>query len=117
MPLFLETLVTVPVRSNTVRFGTVPRTVRSDIEMYDIVPCVFDGVQYGTPCIQDCVHVTVPFSFVQGIKNYKRNNTHFKHKYLKEKFSRIPLIVLRIIEIYMDVDPHLDHRAAPLIVN
>ena len=42
MPPFSETIVTVPIRANTVRFSTVPRTVRSDTELYDIVPC------YGT---------------------------------------------------------------------
>ena len=78
MPQFLETVVTVPIRSDTVRFITVPRTVRSHKEMYDIVPSVFNTVHYGTPCDQDYVPVTVPFSFVQGLKTSKRNNTHYK---------------------------------------
>ena len=84
--------------------------------MYDTVPGVFNTVQNGTPCInQDCVHVTVPFSFVQGLKTYKRNNTHYKNKY-KKKFSSTPFIATRIIELFKDVDPNLDQRAVPLTI-
>ena len=78
MPPFSETLFKVPIRSDTVRFITVPRIVRSDTKLYDSVPGVFNTVQYGTPCNQDFVPVTVPFSFVQGLKTSKRNNTHYK---------------------------------------
>jgi hypothetical protein len=35
-PPYSETLVTVPIRLETVRFCTVPRTVRFDTELYDI---------------------------------------------------------------------------------
>ena len=78
MPPFSETIVTIPIRSNTVRFNTVPRNVRSDRELYNIVPSVFNAVQYGTPYNQDFVPITVPFSFVQGLKTSKRNNTRSK---------------------------------------
>ena len=61
MPQFSETTVTIPIRSDTVRFSTVARTVRSDTKMYDNVPGVFNIVQYGTQCNQDYIHVTVPF--------------------------------------------------------
>ena len=108
-----EIVVTLPIRSNTVRVSTVPRTVLSPTEMYHTVPGVPNTVQYSTPCNPDYVPITVPFSFVQGLKTSKRNNTHFKNKY-KKKFSRTPLIVPRIIELSKDVDPHLDQRVAPL---
>jgi len=83
---FSETLLktqslTVPIRSDTVRFSTVPRIAHSDTEMYDTVPGVFNTVQYGTLCNKDFVPATVSFSFVQGFKNFKRNNTHYKNKY------------------------------------
>ena len=52
--------------------------MRSNTELYDIVLGVFDAVQYGTPCYQDFVPITVAFSFVQGKKTYKRKNTHNK---------------------------------------
>ena len=68
MPLFRETVVTVPIRADTVRFDIVPRTIvtiRSDTRLYDTVLGVFHAVQYGTPCKQDFVPITVPFSFVQ----------------------------------------------------
>ena len=107
MPPFSETVVTVPIRPDTVRFSTVTRTVRSDIKLYDTVPGVFNAVQYGTPYNQDYVPATVPFSFVQGFKTSTHNNTHFKNKY-KKKSSRAPLIVPRIIELPKDADPHLD---------
>jgi hypothetical protein len=107
MPPFSEKLVTIPIRSDTVRFGTAPRTIRSDIEFYNIVPCVFDAVQHGTSSNLDFVPITVPFSFVEGLETSKRNNTHFKNKY-KKKFSRTPSIVPRIIELSKDADPHLD---------
>ena len=94
--------------------STVPRTVRYNTKLYDIVPGVFDAVQYGTPCNQDFVHVTVPFSFVQGLKTFERNYTHlYKNKY-KKKVSRTPLIVPRIIELSKDANPHLDQRVVPL---
>ena len=63
-----ETIVTVPIRVDTVRFSTVLGIVRSDTKMYDNLPSMFDAVQYGTPCNQDSIHVTVPFLFVQGLK-------------------------------------------------
>ena len=107
IPQFSETTVIVPIRSDTVRFSIVPRIVRSDTELYDVVPGVLNAVQYGTPCNQDYVAVTVPFSFVQGFQTSKRNNTHIKNKY-KKKFSRTPLIVPRIIELSKDANPHLD---------
>ena len=107
MPPFPEIIVTVPIRSDTVHFSTVQRTLRSPTEMYDIVPCVFNTVQYGTPCNQDSVHVTVPFSFVQGLKTSKSKNTHLRNKYNK-KFSRTTLIVPRIIDQSKDTHPHLD---------
>ena len=113
MPLCLETVVTVPVSSDTVRFNTVPRIVRSDTKLYDTVLGVFNAVHYGTPCTQDFVLVTVPFSFVQGSKTSKRNNTHIRNKNNK-KYSRTPLIVPRIIDQYKDADPHLDRAEAPL---
>ena len=80
MPQFLEAVVTVPIRLDKVRFSTVQRTVRSPTEMYDTVPGVFNTVQYGTPCNQDSLSVTVPFSFVQELKTSKRNNTHLRNK-------------------------------------
>jgi hypothetical protein len=61
MPPFSETIVAVPIRSYTVRLSTVTRTVRSDTELYDTVLGVLNAVQYGTPCNQDYVSVTVPF--------------------------------------------------------
>jgi hypothetical protein len=61
-----ETSITITIRSDTVRFGTVPRTVRSDTKLYDTVLGVFNAVQYGTSCNQDFEHVTVSVSFVQG---------------------------------------------------
>ncbi len=55
------------------------------------------------------VPLTVPLTFVQGLKSSKRKNTHFKNKYLKKKkFPRTPLLVPRIIELSKDADPHLD---------
>ena len=105
----------MPIRSDTVRFSTLPRTTRSDTERYNNAPSVFDAVQYGTPCNPNFVPITVPFSFVEGSKSSKRNDTHFKNKYNK-KFSRTPLIVPRIIEPSKDVDPQLDQRVAPLTV-
>ena len=75
--------------------------------MYNIVPVVFDAVQYGTPCNPDFVSITVSFSFVEGLKTYKRNNIHDKNKH-KKKSSRTPLIVPRIIELSKDANPHLD---------
>jgi hypothetical protein len=107
MPPFSGPSVTIPIRSDTVRFGTVPRIVRSDIEMYNTVPSVFDVVQYGTPCNPDFVPIMAPFSFVEGLKTPKRKNTHYKNKY-KKKSSRTPLIVPRIIERSKDAYPHLD---------
>ena len=61
MTPFSETLASEPIRSDTARLSTVPRIVRSDKELYDTVPGVFNTVQYGTPCNQDSVHVTVHF--------------------------------------------------------
>ena len=55
MPQFSETIATIPMRSDSVRFDHVPHTVRSDAKLYDNVPGVFDAVQYGTPCSQDFV--------------------------------------------------------------
>ena len=69
MPQFPETLVTVPIRSDTVRFSIVTRNVRSDTELYDIVLGVFNTIQYGTPCNQDFVPITVPFFIRIRIKN------------------------------------------------
>ena len=69
MPQFLETIVTIPIRSDMVRISTVPRIVRSPVEMYDIVPGVFNTIQYGTPCNQDFVPITVPFFIRIRIKN------------------------------------------------
>ncbi len=83
MPPFSETLVIEPMRSNTVRFSTVPRTVRSDTKLYNTVPNVFDAVQYGTPCNPDFVPIMAPFSFVEGLKISKHNNTRYKSKYKK----------------------------------
>ena len=77
---------------------------------------MFNTVQHGTPFNQGFVLVTVTFSFEQGLKTSKRNNTHYKNKYLKKKFSRTPLIVPRIIELSKDADPHLDRREASLTV-
>jgi hypothetical protein len=115
MPQFSETLVTTTICSDTVRFNTVPRIVRSDTKMYDNVPGVFNTVLHGTPCNQNYVPITVPFSFVQGLKTSKRNNTHLRNKCNKNS-SRTPLIVPRIIDQSKDVDPHRDQRVAPLIV-
>ena len=108
MSPFSENVVTILIRSDTVRFSTVPRTVRSDTQLYDIVPGVFNTVQYGTPCNQNCVPATVPFSFVQGFKTSKHNNTHYKHKCLKKNCSRTPIIIPGIIELTKNDDPHLD---------
>ena len=44
MPPFSETIVTLPIRLDTVRFSTVTRTIRSDTELYDTVLGVFDAV-------------------------------------------------------------------------
>jgi hypothetical protein len=85
MPPSLETVVILPIRLDTVRFSTVTRIVRSDTELYDVVSGVVNAVQYGTPCNQDYVPVTVPFSFVQGLQTFKRNNTHYKNKYKRKK--------------------------------
>ena len=54
------------------------------------------------------VPLTVPLTFVQGLKPSKRSNTHCKNKYKKKKIPRTPLLVPRIIELSKDVDPHLD---------
>ena len=113
MPLVLETKVTTPTRADTVRFSNVPRIVRSDAEIYGTILGVFDALHYGTPCNQDYVHVTAPFSFLQGLNSSKRSNSHLRNKYNK-KHSRTPLIVPNIIDQYKDVDPHRDQRAAPL---
>ena len=58
MPLFLETSVAIPERLDTVRLSTVPRTARSNTELYDTEPGVFDAVRYRTPCIQDSILVS-----------------------------------------------------------
>ena len=50
MPPFSERVVTIPIRSDTVRFSTVTRIVRSDTELYDTVLGVLNALQYGTPC-------------------------------------------------------------------
>ena len=71
MPQFSEKIVTVPICLDTIRFSTVPRTLRSDTKMYDDVLGVFNTVQYGTPCNQDFVPDSVPFSFAQGLKTAK----------------------------------------------
>ena len=66
MSPFSETVVTIPIRLDTARFNIVPRIVRSDNELYNILSGVFDAVQYVTPCNLDFVPFTVPFSFVEG---------------------------------------------------
>ena len=68
MPTTLEGIVTVPIRSNMVRFSSVPHIVRSNTEMYGTVPSVFDAIQYGTPCNQDFVPITVPFHSCKDLK-------------------------------------------------
>jgi hypothetical protein len=87
IPLFSETVVILTVRSDTVRLSTVPRTVRDDTELYNTIPGALDAVQCGTTCNQYYVLVTVPFSFVQGFKTSKRNNTHYENKYKKKNLS------------------------------
>ena len=100
IPQISEIVVIVPIRSDTIRVSTVPRTilspsitvpniVRSPTEMYDIVPNVFNTVQYGTPCNTNCVPVTVPFSIVQGLKTSKRNNTHLRRLYETSTIKKI----------------------------
>ena len=106
IPPFSETVVTLPIRLDTVRFSTVRCIVRSDTELYNNVLGVFYAVQYGTPCNPDFVPIAVPFSLVEGLKYSKRNNTHYENKYNKK--NRTPLIVPRIIEPSKDVDLHLD---------
>ena len=61
MPPFSEKLVTVPIRLDTVRIGTVQRTIRYDIELYNTAPDVFDAVQYGTNSSPDfqCYVITI----------------------------------------------------------
>ena len=56
------------------------------------------------------------FLFVQGFKTSKRSNTH-SEKRRKNKFSRTPLIVPRIIELSKDVDPHLDQDASLTVMS
>jgi hypothetical protein len=50
-----ETIVTVSLRTYTVRFIIVPRTVRFDTELYDIVPSVFDADMPYIAVVRDTV--------------------------------------------------------------
>ena len=117
--LFTET---VPIRADSARHGTVPNFVRSSTHQYDTVlySTVPDAnhleliypsmVQSKNSLNSTSVPLTVPLTFVQGLKTPKRKNTHFKNKYLQKKnFPRTPLLVPRIIELSKDADPHLDH--------
>ncbi len=118
MLLFMET---VPIRANSARHDTVPNFVRSGTPQYGTVPygTVPDAIQLeliypSTVQSQNSldsilVPLTIPLTFVQGLKNPKRKNTHNKNKYKKKNtFPRIPLHVPRIIELSKDADPHLD---------
>jgi hypothetical protein len=90
------------VRSGTTRYGTVP-----DANHFELIyPSIVQSVRILNTIF---VPLTVPLALVQGLTLSKRNNTHFKNKYLKKrKFPRTPLLVPRILEISKDVDPHLD---------
>jgi hypothetical protein len=89
MSLFTET---VPIRVDSARHGTVPNFVRSGTPQYGTVPygTVPDAIQLELiyPCtVQsknslDSIYVplTIPLTFVQGLKISKRKNTHCKNK-------------------------------------
>ena len=82
MPQVSETIVTVPIRSDLVRYDSVSSDVRSDTMLYDNVPYLecamfiqiistqvpYRTVHYGTACNPNCVPSTVPLSFVHGLK-------------------------------------------------
>jgi hypothetical protein len=82
MPQVSETVVTIPIRSDFVRYDSVSSDVRSDVVLYDNVPhqeCAmfiqiistqvpYRTVYYGTTCNPNFVPSTVPLSFVQGLK-------------------------------------------------
>ena len=85
MSLAMET---VPVRSDSVRHGTVPNNVRPNTTRYGTVPYanhrefIYPGtVQSSKNLNTIIVPLTVSLAFVQGFKPSKRNNTHFKNKY------------------------------------
>ncbi len=118
MSLVMET---VPIRADSVRHNTVPDVVRSDTPRYDTVPyntvpnayhleLIYPStVQSNNILNTILVPLTVPLTFVQGLKPSKRKNTHIKNKHLKKKnFPRTPLLVPRIIELSKDANPHLD---------
>jgi hypothetical protein len=118
MSLVIET---VPIRADSARHDTVPDFVRSGKPQYGIVPysTVPDAnhleliypstIQSKSMLSTILVPLTVPLTFVQGLKASKRSNTHCKNKYKKKNtFPRTPLLVPRIIELAKDADPHLD---------
>ncbi len=88
MSLFMET---VPIRADSARHDTIPDFVRSGTPQYGTVPynTVSDAnhleliypstVQSINSLNSTSVPLTVPLTFVQGFKNPKRKNTHFKN--------------------------------------
>ncbi len=110
-----------PIRHSTVRYGTGTGTCtvpspNPDTVQYSTIPSVIDpitvrtdSVPHGTILGPEIVPLTVPFTFLQGLKMPRRIDSHSKNKYTKiRKNSRTPLFVPRIIEHSKDADPHLD---------
>ena len=132
-----ELVVTVPVRSSPLPYGTVPLSESPKPAQYVTIPnATFtipnrtDTIQYGTiqdqnfapvtvpvrlnslqldTCNSVPPHNTVPSSFVQGLNIPKRTDSCLRNKYKQmRKLSRTPLVVPRIIECAKDANPHLD---------
>ena len=88
MSLFMET---VPIRADSARHDTVPDFVRSGTPQYGTVPygTVPDAIQLELiypSTVQSknsldsiLVPLSTPLTFVQGLKNPKRKNTHCKN--------------------------------------
>ncbi len=95
------------VRSGTPQYGTVPYgTVPDAIQLELIYPST---VQSKNSLDSIPLPLTIPLTFIQGLKNPKRKNTQCKNKYKKKNtFPRTPLLDPRIIELSKDADPHLD---------
>ena len=142
-------VVTIPIRPNPLQYDDVPLSKSPYSAHYVTVPEITSTIHYGTSFNQDLVSVTVPIplnsvqfdtcnivpvydivppSFVQGLYMPKRTDSCLRNKYTKkEKKSRTPLIVPRIIDHSKDVDPHLvqsnplrvktmDMEVAPLVI-
>ena len=112
LPLVMET---VPIRADSVPYGTVSNAVRPSTIQYGTIPDenhfeLISTVQSGTNSNKTSVPLTVPFNttpvpltvplaFVQGLKPSKRNDSRFKNIYSKQKkLARTPLLVPRIIK-------------------